>query len=144
MKTYLYFVHLKHDDTLWQTEIYIEYKHMTQNLVHTKTHSQNTIKTECFVVKIMPRTTHYTIYISQHSSVIWMLFAVVYIQRTLRISYITVSLTLWNIMTLYISVKHTAVHVLPTICILNVHKIVTTSCGDINGMYLSLSSLYSI
>jgi len=42
----------------------------------------------------MLRTTHYTTYISQRSSVTCILIAVDYIQSTLSISYITIFLTL--------------------------------------------------
>jgi hypothetical protein len=47
MKTYVYFVYLKYDDTFWQMEIDIEYKHMTQTYAY-KTYTQNTIKQKVF------------------------------------------------------------------------------------------------
>jgi len=72
----------------------IEYKYMTQTCAYKNVHTKfNTNRMFC-ILRIMPLTTYYIKYISQCSSVTCVLTAMDYIQRTLSISYITISLTL--------------------------------------------------
>ena len=72
----------------------IEYKHMPQNFGYKNVHTKHNTHRNFFNLRITPRTTYYTRYISQCSTITCVLTAVDYVQRTLGISYITISLTL--------------------------------------------------